>query len=36
MAGVAAWLDAQAGLDAHSLRNLNVLRHTRQFKSERG
>jgi hypothetical protein len=36
MAGVAAWLDAQGGLDTHSLRNLNVLRHTRQFKSEPG
>ena len=34
MAGVAAWLDAQGGLDTHSLRKLNALRHTRQFKSE--
>jgi hypothetical protein len=36
MAGVAAWLDAQGDLDTHSLRNLNVLRHTRQLKSEPG
>jgi hypothetical protein len=34
MPGVAAWLDAQGGLDTHSPRKLNVLRHTRQFKSE--
>jgi hypothetical protein len=34
MAGVAAWLDAQGGLDTKSLCKLNVLRHTRQFKSE--
>jgi hypothetical protein len=36
MAGVAAWLTAQGGLDTHSLRKLNVLYHTRQFKSEPG
>jgi hypothetical protein len=34
MAGVAAWLDGQGGLDTQTLRKLNVLRHTRQFKSE--
>jgi hypothetical protein len=33
-AGVAAWLDAQGGLDTQSLCKLNILRHTRQFKSE--
>jgi hypothetical protein len=33
MAGVAARLDAQGGLDTHSLRQLNALRHTLQHKS---
>jgi hypothetical protein len=33
MAGVAAWLDSQGGLDTHSLRELNALRHTLQLKS---
>jgi hypothetical protein len=33
MAGVAAWLDAQGGLDSNSLRKLNDLRHTLQHKS---
>jgi hypothetical protein len=36
MAGVVSWRGAQDGLDTHSLRKLNVLRHTRQFKSEPG
>src|SRR6266849_3035498 len=30
---LAAWLDAPGGLDTQSLCKLNVLRHTRQFKS---
>jgi hypothetical protein len=34
MAGVAAWLDAQGGLDTHSRRKLDALRHTLQIKSE--
>jgi len=33
MAGVAAWLDAQGGLDTQSLRELNALRHTRQLNT---
>jgi hypothetical protein len=31
MAGVVTWRGAQDGLDTHSLRGLNALRHTHPF-----